>query len=91
MQQNNLQYHFCFLYLSKLNATQNSYKMYKKFINSKMPNWSCPAQVSDYVIFQNTKPLPMIGEEVVLQSINLVEKRNCKIQQQKILARNLKI
>jgi hypothetical protein len=31
----------------KLNATQNSYKKYKKFRNSKLPIWSKPDQTSD--------------------------------------------
>ena len=127
IQQNNLQHHFCFLYLAKYLMLLNSHKIYKKLINSRLPNWSTegqfasfqssefitaivlvdppvrnlakctsvrsfPAQIWDYVrIFQNTKPLPMIGEEIVFQSINLVEKLNCKIKQQKILIRNFKL
>ena len=50
-------------------------KIVIKFINSRMPIQPFPAQISDNVrIFQNTKPLPMIDEEKVLQSINMVEK-----------------
>ena len=38
-----------FFIISKLNSAQNSYKQYKKFMNSKLPNRSKSAQISDTV------------------------------------------
>ena len=39
--------HYHFSLFSKLNATQNSYKNFKKFMNSEMSNWPKPDQISD--------------------------------------------
>ena len=36
--------HACF-FKSKVIATQTSYKMYKKYMNSKLPNRSKPTQI----------------------------------------------
>ena len=35
-------------YQVKLNASQNFYKMCKKFINCKLPTWPKPARTSDF-------------------------------------------
>ena len=36
-------------FYEKLNSIENCYKKYKKFMNSKLPNCTKAAQISDYV------------------------------------------
>ena len=44
-----------------LNATQNSHKKYKRFINSKLSNWPKSDQISDFVSYYDgySKKIPL--------------------------------
>ena len=55
---------FCLFYKSKLNATQNSFKKYKKFMNSKLPNQPEPAKTSPnlkLICFIKKRPVQDFG------------------------------
>ena len=43
-------------FYEKLNSTENCYKKYKKFMKSKLPNWTKPAKISNN-ISQKEPPL----------------------------------